>query len=75
MNKILKNKKIFIAGHKGMVGSSLLSYLKKMDVGKIIIRDKKNLNLTSEKKVFQFIKKKKTRYYYKLCRKSWGYTC
>ena len=25
----LKNKKIFIAGHNGMVGSSLFEYLKK----------------------------------------------
>ena len=26
----LKNKKIFIAGHNGMVGSSLFEYLKKV---------------------------------------------
>ena len=59
MSTILRNKKIFIAGHKGMVGSSLLACLKKINVKKIIIRDKKYLDLTNEKKVAEFIKQKK----------------
>ena len=31
----LKNKKIFIAGHNGMVGSALVRYLKKKKYQKI----------------------------------------
>ena len=37
----LKNKKIFIAGHNGMVGSSLFEYLKKKGFKKIIKKCKK----------------------------------
>jgi len=32
MKKSKKNIKIFIAGHRGMVGSSLLDYLKKKNL-------------------------------------------
>lgn len=52
-------KKIFIAGHKGMVGSHILSLLKKKASNKIIIAEKKKLNLLDQDKVFKFLKKKK----------------
>ena len=32
----LKNKKIYVAGHNGMVGSALIRYFKKKGVSKII---------------------------------------
>ena len=32
----LKNKKIYISGHNGMVGSSLFKYLKKNDLEKLL---------------------------------------
>lgn len=50
-------KKIFIAGHKGMVGSELYKQLKKNN--KIIIINKKKLNLLNQEKVFKFLKKNK----------------
>ena len=54
------NKKIFIAGHKGMVGSCLLNFLKiEKKFKNIIVRDRKKLNLTDSKKVDLFIKKNK----------------
>ena len=54
------NKKIFIAGHKGMVGSSLLNFLKiEKKFKNIIVSDRKKLNLTDSKKVDLFIKKNK----------------
>ena len=58
MKKKLKN--IWITGPNGMVGSSLIRNLKKKY--KILSVSKKKLNLLDQKKVFNFIKKKKTRY-------------
>lgn len=52
-------KKIFIAGHKGMVGSHIYSLLKKNKKNKIILTTKKQLNLLDQKKVFEFLKKQK----------------
>tara|TARA_B100000989_G_scaffold94230_1_gene68486 strand:- start:3394 stop:4335 length:942 start_codon:yes stop_codon:yes gene_type:complete len=56
---IKKNDKIFLAGHKGLVGSSVLKKLKREGYTKLIISSKKNLNLLNQKKVFNFIKKTK----------------
>ena len=39
------NSKVFIAGHNGMLGSSILRVLKKKDIKKILTIDKKNLIL------------------------------
>ena len=51
-------QKIFIAGHNGMVGSHIYDVLKKSK-NKLIIEDKKNLNLLDQLKVFNFLKEKK----------------
>jgi len=51
--------KIFVAGHNGMVGSSLVNLLKKNKKNKIITCSKKKLNLLDKKKTFNFIKKNK----------------
>ncbi len=56
---INKKSKIFVAGHNGMVGSAVLKKLKSKGYSKIIIRDKKSLDLLSQGKVFRFLKKKK----------------
>ncbi len=56
---IRKNDKIFLAGHKGLVGSSVLKRLKSEGYSKVIISSKKNLNLLDQKKVFNFLKKSK----------------
>ena len=55
----LKNKKIFIAGHNGMVGSSLFEYLKKKGFKKIITKSRKKLDLTNFYQVNKFIKNNK----------------
>jgi GDP-L-fucose synthase len=57
MNK--KKIKIFITGHKGMVGSSLLYFLKKKSFGKILFASRSILNLENLTKVDNFIKKHK----------------
>ena len=43
-----KNSKIFIAGHNGMVGSSILKFFRKKKYKKIFIADKKKLDLTKQ---------------------------
>lgn len=55
----MKNKKIFLAGHNGLVGSAILKKLKLLGFKKIILVDKNKLDLTNQKKVFDFLKKKK----------------
>ena len=58
---INKKSKIFVAGHKGMVGSAIVRKLKKKGFSRIIFVEKKKLNLLDQDKVFKFLKKKKTR--------------
>ncbi len=55
----MKNTKIFLAGHNGLVGSSILRKLKKKNYKNIILADRKRLNLLDQKKVFNFLKKNK----------------
>ena len=54
-----KKSKIFIAGHNGMVGSAVLRKLRDKGFSKIILSEKKNLDLLNQNKVFKFLKKKK----------------
>lgn len=56
--KIKKFNKIYIAGHNGMVGSSILRYAEEKKIAnKIITSNKLNLDLTNKKKTFNFLKK------------------
>ena len=54
-----KDSRIFIAGHKGTVGSEVLQLLKDKKYNNIISIDKNKLDLTNKKKTFLFFKKKK----------------
>ena len=54
--KINKNSKIFLAGHRGMVGSAIYRKLLIKGYKKIIIEDKK-LDLLDQNKTFKFLKK------------------
>ena len=56
---INKNNKIFIAGHKGMVGSALVKFFKKKNYNKIITINKKKLNLLNQQQTEKFLKKNK----------------
>ena len=55
----LGDSKIFICGHKGMVGSSLYKYLRKKKIHKIITCDRNKLDLTRYYQVNKFVKKNK----------------
>jgi GDP-L-fucose synthase len=59
MKKALKKRKIFIAGHNGMVGSSILRHFKNLGLNRIIIQSRKKLDLTNWNKVNKFLKKTK----------------
>ncbi len=50
--------KVFIAGHKGMVGSALVRILQSQDV-EIIIKDRNELDLLNQKDVQSFFKENK----------------
>ena len=56
---ISKNTKIFVAGHNGMIGSSIIRELKKKKFKKIITVSKSNLDLRNQKKVDVFFRKNK----------------
>ena len=59
---IKKHDKIFVAGHKGLIGSSILRNLKKEGYKNIITVDKKKLNLIDQNKVYNFLKKTKPKF-------------
>ena len=51
--------KIYVAGHKGLVGSAIIRKLKKKGYKNIIFRSKKQLDLKNQKKVLSFLKRNK----------------
>ena len=53
------DSKVFLAGHNGMLGSSIFRILKKKGYKKIITIDKKKLDLRNQIAVKKFIKKNK----------------
>ena len=57
-----KNSKIYIAGHKGMVGSALVRKLEKEGFVNIITRNSKELNLVNQEDVNEFMREEKPDY-------------
>jgi GDP-L-fucose synthase len=51
--------KIYIAGHKGLVGSAIVRKLRQKGYKNIIYRSRKQLDLKNQKKVYSFLKKNK----------------
>jgi len=51
--------KIYVAGHRGLVGSAIINELKKKGFKKIIIANRKQLDLTNQVEVLKFLKKTK----------------
>ncbi len=56
---INKNSKIFVAGHNGIIGSAIVRRLKNLNYKNILIKNRKQLDLTDQKKVYSFLKKLK----------------
>lgn len=51
------SQKIFLAGHKGMVGSSILRILKTLGYENILLASRNELDLTNQKEVHSFFEK------------------
>ena len=73
MKKIsLKNKKIFVAGHTGLVGKSLCKRLEKENC-KILTVNKNSLDLRDFNKIDRWLKSNKPRLYiYCRCPRRWN---
>ena len=56
---INKNSKIFVAGHKGLVGSAIIRKLISEGYKNILFEKRKHLDLTNQSQVLNYIKKKK----------------
>ena len=56
------NSKIYIAGHRGLVGSAIVRQLKKKGYKKILTVDKSKLDLTNQSKVYNFLKKERPKF-------------
>jgi GDP-L-fucose synthase len=56
---INKKSRIFVTGHKGLVGSAVVRRLKYFGYKKILTVDKKKLDLRNQRQVFNFFKKNK----------------
>lgn len=56
-----KNAKIYVAGHRGMVGSAIVRALKNQGYTNIITRTSKELDLRRQIDVEEFFAERKTR--------------
>lgn len=59
---IEKNSKVFVAGHRGLVGSAIVRGLKEKGYTNIVTRTHKELDLTDQAAVFAFFEKEKPEY-------------
>jgi GDP-L-fucose synthase len=57
-----KNAKIYVAGHRGLVGSALMRQLAKQGYSNIVIRTHAELDLTNQQAVADFFKAEKPEY-------------
>ena len=57
-----KNSKIFLAGHKGLVGSAILRQLRKKGFKNVIFATRSKLDLTNQSKVSNFLKKNRPKF-------------
>lgn len=57
-----KNSKIYVAGHRGMVGSAIVRELQRQGYTNILMRTHKELDLTRQKEVDDFFSEEKPEY-------------
>ncbi|MDP2240461.1 MAG: GDP-L-fucose synthase [Burkholderiales bacterium] len=57
-----KNAKIYVAGHRGMVGSALVRRLQQGDYTRLITRTRKELDLLDQRAAFDFLQLEKPDY-------------
>jgi len=59
---MIKNKKIYIAGHRGLVGSAIVRRLQKEGYENLLLRTRAELDLTDKKAVDDFFANEKLAY-------------
>src|SRR3989338_5233695 len=57
-----KNSKIYIAGHKGLVGSAITHLLKKDGYKNLVLKTRQDLDLLNQQAVTDFFKQEKPEY-------------
>ena len=57
-----KDSLIYVAGHRGMVGSAIVRELKRQGYNNIIVRTRKELDLCDQQAVNAFFEKEKPEY-------------
>ena len=62
MTLVNKNSSIYIAGHKGLVGSAIVNALQGKGYNNLILRTHSELDLTDQQKVKSFFEKEKPEY-------------
>ncbi len=67
-----KNSKIYIAGHKGLVGSAILRNLKSQGYKNLVFKTREELNLLDVSKVADFFKEEKPEYVFDAAAKVGG---
>ena len=55
----MKDERIYLAGHTGLVGSAILSRLKYFGFKKILTTSRNQLNLLNQNEVCSYLKKQK----------------
>jgi len=69
-----KNSKIYVAGHRGLVGSAIVKNLQLKGYTNLVYRTHKELDLTNQKAVEEFFRKRKTRVCnISCCKSGWNY--
>jgi GDP-L-fucose synthase len=59
---VQKTDKIYVAGHKGMVGSALVRLLSRLGYSNLVLRSSKELDLRNQQAVFTFFEREKPDY-------------
>jgi GDP-L-fucose synthase len=72
MNTLSKEAKIYVAGHKGMVGSALVRNLKSKGYSHVITRSRAELDLLDQKAVHDFLKAEQPAYIFMAAAKVGG---
>lgn len=67
-----KDSKIFVAGHRGLVGSSIVRVLNERGYSNILTRTRNELNLLNQKEVFDFFDSEKPEYVFDAAAKVGG---
>ncbi len=57
-----KNSKIYVAGHRGLVGSATTRALTAQGFGNLVLKTRKQLDLLDQRAVARFVEKEKPEY-------------